>query len=174
MTGNSSKGSKGGAAPSIGEVVLSGAEEGSAAGAAHRLLQLVSLQQVFDIYIPETIYPLEATTRFVRRLGALSEGATLYQGVDGDWYHETEAVRVLRMSITTVRPDGTILWTQESIREAIANLVCQLMVELHDLHGHKEDAIFFNDWSAQGTVVRGHPERRTRSRERASKVPTED
>jgi hypothetical protein len=165
---------RGGVAPSIGEVVLSSTGSRGDASSSHRLLQLVSLQQVFDIYIPESVYPLEATTRFVRRLGALSEGATLYQGVDGDWYHETEEVRVLRMSITTVRPDGTVLWTQESIREAIANLVCQLMVELDDLHDHKEEAIFFNDWTAQGTVVRGHPERRARSREQASKAPTED
>jgi len=142
-----------GVAPSIRNLSLSGCEpEGG--DESHQLLELISLQRVFDIYIPEAIYQLEATTKFIRSLGALSEGATLYRGVDGDWYHETESVRVLRMSITTVRPDATVLWTEESIREAISTLVCEYMIELRDNHGHFEEAIFFNDGQATGTVVK--------------------
>ncbi len=136
---------KRGTAPSI--VPVGGTSE-------YELLQLVSIQQVFDIYIPDAIFDLSAVSKFFERLGALSEGATLYQGVEGDWYHETEPVRVLRMSITIVKPDGTVLWTEESIREAIANLVCELMVELGDSHQHFEEAIFFNDWQAKGTVIK--------------------
>jgi hypothetical protein len=140
---------KRGIAPSISKPEFQQGTEG------YELVQLVSIQQVFDIYIPETIFNLPAVKNFFKRLGALSEGATLYQGVEGDWYHEKEAVRVLRMSITIVKPDGTVLWTEESIREAIANLVCELMVELRDSHQHFEEAIFFNDWQAKGTVVKG-------------------
>jgi hypothetical protein len=125
---------------------------------SHSLVQLISIQQVFDIYIPEAIFSYQAVTRFLEKLSALSEGATLYQGVDGDWYHETEAVRVLRMSITVVTPDGTEIWTEESIREAIANLICDLTAELRDVHGHFEEAIFFNDWRAKGTVIKENTE----------------
>lgn len=142
-----------GLAPSIVPVSMPGVESGKA-GSQHALVQLISIQQVFDIYIPEAIFGFEAVSRFLTRLGALSEGATLYQGVDGDWYHESEAVRVLRMSITITKPDGTVMWTEESIREAIANLICELTVELRDVHGHCEEAIFFNDWQAKGTVVK--------------------
>ncbi len=142
-----------GFAPSIVPVSMPGAGAGEA-GSTHALVQLISIQQVFDIYIPEAIFGFDAVSRFLTRLGALSEGATLYQGVDGDWYHESEPVRVLRMSITTTKPDGTVMWTEESIREAIANLICELTVELRDLHGHCEEAIFFNDWQARGTVVK--------------------
>ena len=144
---------KRGLAPSIVPVSMPGIGSGEARP-PHDLVQLISLQQVFDIYIPEAIFEFQAVTKFLTRLGALSEGATLYQGVDGDWYHESEAVRVLRMSITITKPDGTVLWTEESIREAIANLVCELTVELRDIHGHAEEAIFFNDWQAKGTVIR--------------------
>lgn len=144
---------KRGLAPSIVPVSMPGVGPNKA-GSPHALVQLISIQQVFDIYIPEAIFGFEAVTRFLTQLGALSEGATLYQGVDGDWYHESEPVRVLRMSITTTRPDGTVLWTEESIREAIANLICELTVELRDVHGHAEQAIFFNDWRAMGTVVK--------------------
>lgn len=145
-----------GRAPSVVKlrVPATGAKEGDA-GSEHSLVQLISIQQVFDIYIPEAIFAFEAVTRFLRNLSALSEGATLYQGVEGDWYRETEPVRVLRMSITVVTPDGTELWTEESIREAIANLVCRLTAELRDTHGHFEEAIFFNDWRAKGTVIKG-------------------
>jgi hypothetical protein len=141
-----------GRAPSVVEVRVPGA---GSAEREHSLLQLISIQQVFDIYIPEAIFGLEAVTTFLGKLSALSEGATLYQGVDGDWYHETESVRVLRMSITVVTPDGTELWTEESIREAIANLICDLTAQLRDNHGHFEEAIFFNDWRAKGTVIKG-------------------
>lgn len=142
-----------GVAPSVRSLTLTG--KGSDGDArSHELLELISLQRVFDIYIPEAIYPFEATTKFIRRLGALSEGATLYRGVDGDWYHETESVRVLRMSITIVRPDATVLWTEESIREAISTLVCEYMIDLRENHNHFEEAIFFNDWKATGTVVK--------------------
>ena len=144
---------KRGVAPSIAPVNLPGTGSGGA-GSSHALVQLISIQQVFDIYIPEAIFSFEAVTHFLTRLGALSEGATLYQGVDGDWYHESEAVRVLRLSITITKPDGTVVWTEESIREAIANLICELTVELRDVHGHAEEAIFFNDWQAKGTVVK--------------------
>jgi hypothetical protein len=144
---------KRGLAPSIVPVSMPGIGPGEA-GPSHALVQLISIQQVFDIYIPEAIFEFEAVSKFLTRLGALSEGATLYQGVDGDWYHESEAVRVLRMSITITKPDGTVLWTEESIREAIANLVCELTVELRDTHGHAEEAIFFNDWQAKGTVIK--------------------
>jgi hypothetical protein len=145
---------KRGLAPSITSVSMPSVGSGEAAS-PHALVQLISLQQVFDIYIPEAIFGFEAVSRFLTRLGALSEGATQYQGVDGDWYHESEEVRVLRMSITTTKPDGTVLWTEESIREAIANLICELTVELRDVHGHFEEAIFFNDWKAVGTVIKG-------------------
>lgn len=148
---------KRGLAPSIVPVNLPGVGP-EQDPAPHALLQLISIQQVFDIYIPEAIFGFEAVTRFLTRLGALSEGATLYQGVDGDWYHESEPVRVLRMSITTTKPDGTVLWTEESIREAIANLICELTVELRDVHGHAEEAIFFNDWQAKGTVIKEREE----------------
>jgi hypothetical protein len=148
---------KRGAAPSIVSVEVASKSEPTSSRTNYELLQLVSIQQVFDIYIPDSIFELPAVEHFVRRLGVLSEGATLYQGVEGDWYHETEPVRVLRMSITIVRPDGTVLWTEESIREAIANLVCELMAELRDRHHHFEEAIFFNDWQAKGTVVKGRP-----------------
>ena len=145
-----------GRAPSVVAVEVPGtAQAGETDDArSHSLVQLISIQQVFDIYIPEAIFGFEAVTRFLGKLSALSEGATLYQGVDGDWYHETEAVRVLRMSITVVTPDGTQLWTEESIREAIANLICDLTAELRDAHGHFEEAIFFNDWRAKGCVVK--------------------
>ncbi|MCH7600260.1 MAG: hypothetical protein IH973_10940 [Myxococcales bacterium] len=144
-----------GRAPSVVEVRVPGTGQGDAKR-DHSLVQLISLQQVFDIYIPDAIFGFEAVKRFLGKLSALSEGATLYQGVEGDWYHETEPVRVLRMSITTVTPDGTVLWTEESIREAIANLICDLTAELRDNHGHFEDAIFFNDWRAKGTVIKGN------------------
>jgi hypothetical protein len=144
-----------GCAPSIVSVEVSRFEP-DGGGGAYELLQLVSIQQVFDIYIPESIFELAAVSKFFRRLGALSEGATLYQGVEGDWYNETEPVRVLRMSITIVKPDGTVLWTEESIREAIANMICDLMVDLREGHQHFEEAIFFNDWQAKGTVIKGH------------------
>lgn len=152
---------KRGMAPSIVSVEVPGSESGGPD--EHGLLQLVSIQQVFDIYVPEAIFDLAATKKFFAQLGVLSEGATLYRGVVGDWYHETEAVRVLRMSVTIVKPDGTVLWTEESIREAVANMVCDLMVDLRESHQHYEDAIFFNDWHAKGTVVRsreitGRPE----------------
>ena len=144
---------KRGQAPSIVTLNLPSVGEGDAKS-VHSLVQLVSIQQVFDIYIPEAIFGLEAVSRFLNKLRALSEGATLYQGVDGDWYQETESVRVLRMSITLVMPDGVVMWTEESVREAIANLICDLTVELRDVHGHFEEAIFFNDWQAKGTVVK--------------------
>jgi hypothetical protein len=144
---------KRGLAPSIVPLSMPGLGSGGEKS-PHALVQLISLQQVFDIYIPEAIFEFEAVAHFLTRLGALSEGATLYQGVDGDWYHESEAVRVLRMSITITKPDGTVVWTEESIREAIANLICELTVELRDVHGHAEEAIFFNDWQAKGTVVK--------------------
>lgn len=145
-----------GRAPSVVKLRVPGIVSGEGdAKPDHSLVQLISIQQVFDIYIPEAIFAFEAVTRFLGRLGALSEGATLYQGVDGDWYHETETVRVLRMSITVVSPDGTELWTEESIREAIANLICDLTAELRDVHGHFEEAIFFNEWRAKGTVIKG-------------------
>lgn len=146
-----------GRAPSVVAVRVPSVGKGDAKP-SHSLVQLISIQQVFDIYIPEAIFSYEAVTRFLGKLSALSEGATLYQGVDGDWYHETEAVRVLRMSITVVTPDGTELWTEESIREAIANLICDLTAELRDVHGHFEEAIFFNDWRAKGTVIKENTE----------------
>ncbi len=147
---------KPGRAPSVVDVQVPGVVSGEGGTKPdHSLLQLISIQQVFDIYIPEAIFTFEAVTNFLGKLSALSEGATLYQGVDGDWYHETEPVRVLRMSITVVSPDGTELWTEESIREAIANLICDLTAELRDVHGHYEEAIFFNDWRAKGTVIKG-------------------
>ena len=141
---------KPGNAPSIVPVDFS-----SSSGTRYELVQLISIQQIFDIYIPESIFVLSSFTQFLNRLSALSEGATLYQSVDGDWYHQTEPVRVLRMSITIVKPDGTVLWTEESIREAIANLICELTVDLQSRHQHIEEAIFFNDWQAKGTVVKG-------------------
>ena len=146
---------KRGTAPSIVPVEVSSSSEAEKEGTEYELLQLVSIQQVFDIYIPDSIFDLAAVGKFLRRLGALSEGATLYQGVKGDWYSESEPVRVLRMSITIVKPDGTVLWTEESIREAIANLVCELMADLRDSHQHHEEVIFFNDWQAKGTAVKG-------------------
>ena len=157
-----------GRAPSVNVVHLASVGEPKPES-AHSLLQLVSIQQVFDIYIPEAIFAFEAVARFLGKLKALSEGATLYQGVDGDWYQETEPVRVLRMSITVTKPDGTVLWTEESVREAIANLICDLTVELSDLHGHCEDAIFFNDWPAKGTVVKR--EQRLQGRDINGDVP---
>jgi hypothetical protein len=34
-------------------------------------------------------------------------------------------------------------------------LICDLTAQLRDNHGHFEEAIFFNDWRAKGTVIKG-------------------
>jgi hypothetical protein len=109
--------------------------------------------QVFDIYLPDAVCGLAATDHFIRRLGMFSEGATLYRGVQGDWYSETEPVRVLRLSITTVNASGEVLWEEADVRAAVRRLVAELMHELECDHGHSEEAVFFNDWPAQSTVV---------------------
>jgi len=130
-----------------GEVVLQGESR------EYRFSQATARSQVFDIYLPDAICRLQATDRFIRQLGMFSEGATLYQGVEGDWYSESEPVRVLRMSITTVKASGEVLWQEEDVRGAIRQLVSEYMRDLVASHGHTEEAIFFNDWAAHGTVV---------------------
>jgi hypothetical protein len=124
------------------EVVLAGDEQ------SLRFRQLTSRSRVFDIYLPDSICGLRATDRFIDRLGMFSEGATLYQGVKGDWYNVSEAVRVLRMSITTIRADGEVLGQVEDVRAAVRKIVSEYMRDLIENHHHTEAAIFFNDWAA--------------------------
>lgn len=121
--------------------------------APHRFRVETSLQQVFDLYIPEALYRHEATLRFVERLRSLTAGATLYQAVEGDWKQEIEAVRVLRLSITTVDGEGRRIWDVDDIRQAVRQQVAEFMVDLHDSTGQCEEAVFFNDWTARGTTV---------------------
>jgi hypothetical protein len=120
---------------------------------ARRFREITFKSQVFDIYLPDAVCGLAATDHFIQRLGMFSEGATLYRGVQGDWYSVTEPVRVLRMSITTVKANGDVLWNEADVRAAVRKLVAEFMQELKIEHGHHEEAVFFNDWPAQGTVV---------------------
>ncbi len=125
----------------------------------HRFVVETSLQQVFDLYIPEALYQHAATGRFVAQLRALSEGATVYQGVEGTWHQEIEDVRVLRFSVTTVDGEGSRVWEIDEIREAVRQVAMDFMVDLRESEAHTEEAIFFNDWTARGTLVRRSQER---------------
>jgi hypothetical protein len=129
------------------EVIVGEGEE------VRRFREITFRSRVFDIYLPDAVCGLAATDHFIRQLGMFSEGATLYRGVQGDWYSETEPVRVLRMSITTVKANGDVLWDEVDVRAAVRKLVAEFMHALEIEHGHREEAVFFNDWPAQGTVV---------------------
>ena len=108
---------KRGRAPSVVEVQVPGVVSGEGdTKPDHSLLQLISIQQVFDIYIPEAIFAFEAVTNFLGKLSALSEGATLYHGVYGDWHHDTDTARVPRMSITVVSQVGLAVLSESSTR----------------------------------------------------------
>jgi len=120
----------------------------------HQFSFETSLQQVFDVYIPDALYQHAATERFVAQLCALSEGATVYQGVEGSWRQEIEDVRVLRFSVTTVDGKGTRIWEIDDVRDAVRQVVMDFMVDLRESEAHTEEAVFFNDWTSRGTLVR--------------------
>ncbi len=112
-----------------------------------------SLQQIFDIYIPDVLYHQDATQRFLVRLRSLTQGATVYQAVEGDWNHEIEAVRVMRLAIMITDGKGARIWEIDSVRDALRGAVTDFMVDLQESGAPLEEAVFFNDWSARGTIV---------------------
>ena len=130
------------------------AEGRAGRASAHPGLEIrTSHQQIFDLYLPRQIYHHPATRRLLDELRCLTEGATVYRAVEGSWYEEIESVHVLRLAITTIDAKGARLWEIEEIRDAVRQVVAHFMVELHDSGEGVEEAVFFNDWTARGTLI---------------------
>ena len=134
------------------ELVSRQGAEGS--GQTHRFTLETSVQRIFDIYIPDALYHHEATQRLLLNLRSLTDGATVYQSVEGDWNYEIESVRVLRLAITVVDSERQRIWEIDRVREAVQREITGFMVDLVESGAAPEEAVFFNDWSARGTLLR--------------------
>ena len=42
----------------------------------------------------------------------------------------------------------------DAIRDAVRQVVMDFMVDLRESEAHTEEAVFFNDWAARGTLVK--------------------
>jgi hypothetical protein len=119
----------------------------------HRLAVATSIHQVFDVYIPQGLRKLGATEKFIQRITSFCEGATAYQGGEGLWQGESEAVQVVRISIEVVDCEGKVIFDIDAVREGVRDAAQQLIVDLAG-EGHVEHAIFFNDWTTRATLIR--------------------
>jgi hypothetical protein len=119
----------------------------------HHFDRTTSCHQVFDIYLPTALLTLAATTTFIERVLQLCPGATIYRGTLGRWAGQDEDTDVLRISVEVVASDGRVVFNVPNLRTGIRDAATQLLVDLQANHGHIEQAIFFNDWSACGTLV---------------------
>lgn len=127
---------------------------GSSGGADQGFIRHSSHHQIFDIYLPDVICRRAATVRFIASLRKLCEGATFYQGVEGDWRDERESVRVFRFSIEIQDGAGRVVRQLDELRDSISQAANQLMLDLEKEHAHIEQAVFFNDWPATSTFIR--------------------
>lgn len=123
------------------------------AAATHSLSRTTSKHQLFDIYIPEALWGLDALETFVQAILSLAPGATIYRGARGVWNAQGEDLRVLRISIEVTDSGGKKTWDVPNLRAAVRNAATELLVNLQSRHGHVEEAIFFNDWTTWGTLV---------------------
>lgn len=135
-----------------------------------------TVHQIFEVYIPEGLRALDATERFIQRITSFCEGATAYQGGEGLWHGQTEEVQVVRISIQIVDAQGKTVFDIDAVRDGVRQAAEQLMIDLAG-EGHFEHAIFFNDWTAQGTFVRRQtraapPKTRARPRQARKSGPS--
>jgi hypothetical protein len=119
----------------------------------HDLARTTSCHQVVDIYLPTNLWQYRATDVFIERVLTLCPGATIYRGALGRWAAQDEETRVLRISVEVVTHDGRVVFDVPNFRTGIRDAATDLLVDLQANHGHVEQAIFFNDWSACGTLV---------------------
>lgn len=119
----------------------------------HHFTRTTATHQVFDIYLPTTLWTLGALSTFLQRLLTLCPGATIYEGAVGLWQGQAEGTRILRVSVEIVDADGRDIFDVANLRSGIRDAATDLLVELQSNHGCVEQAIFFNDWTASGTLV---------------------
>ena len=123
------------------------------AAATHSFTRTTSDHQVFDVYIPEALWELDALNAFIARILTLAPGATIYRGASGVWRSQNEDLRVLRISIETTNSSGNEIFNVPNLRVAFRDEATSLLVDLQSRHAHMEQAIFFNDWTTCGTLV---------------------
>lgn len=108
---------------------------------------------VFDIYIPEEVQKYQDIQCFYSKINQLVQGATVYKNISGKWNGQIEEIRILRIAIEIEDSIGNILFDVDNLREGLKGAAIELMAELQSKHNHKENAVFFNDWPCQGTLI---------------------
>jgi len=109
---------------------------------------------VFEFYLPEALWAKGAMIQFVDQVKRLVPGSTTFHNAEGQWDDCSEVVRVFRLSIEITDDRKVCIFDPNNLRETIRNTCEQLIVGLQTQDGHKEEAIFFNDWPAAGTLVK--------------------
>lgn len=126
---------------------------GNVTAVAHELARTTARHQVFDIYLPDVLWTMGATQIFVNRILGISPGATIYEAATGVWQSTREQTRVLRVSVEIVDASGRVVFDVNNLRGAVRDAATNLLVDLRSDFGHVEQAIFFNDWPAYGSLV---------------------
>ena len=119
----------------------------------HDFRVTTALYQIFDVYIPNALSRKGATKLFIERVTSIDKGATIYKGGVGLWENHPEKSEVLRVCIRVVEADGSIRFDQHNLRGMFRNTAELLLRDLTERHGHFEEAIFFNDWVAYGSMI---------------------
>jgi hypothetical protein len=119
----------------------------------HQLTRMTSTHQVFDIYLPTALWTFGALGTFVQRILHVCPGATIYEGAVGVWQGHGESTRILRVSVEVVDAHGRQIFDVNNLRTGVRDAATGLLIDLQSHHGHVEQAIFFNDWPACGTLV---------------------
>ena len=127
---------------------------GQMSATTYKLHVATHYYHIFEFYLPEALWAKGAMAQFVNRVKTLVPGSTTFHNAEGQWNESSEEVRVYRLSIEITDDHKTSIFDPNNLREAIRNTCEQLIVGLQIKDGHEEEAIFFNDWPAAGTLVR--------------------
>lgn len=120
----------------------------------YQLNQGTHLYHVFEFYLPEALWALGAMQRLLDTVKQICPGSTVFHNASGQWNDCSEAVRVLRLSVEITDSAKSSVWDPDNLRQGLRGMCVELIVQLQAQDGHKEEAIFFNDWPAAGTLVR--------------------
>jgi hypothetical protein len=92
----------------------------------------------YEFYIPAAIYQHTATKLFLKQLGQLAPGATIFKGAVGSWKGDEEDVHIYRLIL-----GGE--FDPANVRMGLHPMIADLMAELATWKESYQDAFLFTE-----------------------------
>lgn len=115
-----------------------------------QLCETTAQYSVVEIYLPLILWNKKSFSKFLLQLKHICPNLTIFNQAEGEWGGYVENVRVIRLCVEV---SNAPLRRPAGVRKSVIEVCTRLLVNLEVDEGHKEAAIFFNDWPATGNTV---------------------